>query len=161
MLKYFTYLPSPIGIIRIEGDEENIQSVSFTDEQQIQDGNSSPAIENCKTQLKEYFEGKRKQFDIKLMREGTAFQVQVWEKLCHIPYGRTASYMDIAKAIQNEKSVRAVGAANGQNPIAIIVPCHRVIGHSGKLTGYAGGLWRKQWLLEHEAKFEFGVVGLF
>ncbi|MBC9786055.1 methylated-DNA--[protein]-cysteine S-methyltransferase [Heliobacterium chlorum] len=106
----------------------------------------------CLQQLDEYFRGTRKDFNVKLNPQGTQFQKQVWRKLPDIPYGKTASYKDIAEAVGNPKAVRAVGGANSQNPISIIVPCHRIIGSNGKLTGYAGGLWRKEWLLAHEQK---------
>ncbi len=115
-----------------------------------------PALEECVAQLDQYFKGTRKDFSLKLALEGTEFQQQVWRELSNIPYGQTASYLDIARAIGNEQAVRAVGAANGQNPISIIIPCHRVIGSDGKLTGYGGGLWRKEWLLTHERNFSVG-----
>lgn len=102
------------------------------------------------TQLTEYFSGRRKDFDLPLAASGTAFQQSVWQALREIPFGQTASYLDLAQSIKNPKAVRAVGSANGKNPISIVVPCHRVIGTNGKLTGYAGGLDRKLWLLEHE-----------
>jgi methylated-DNA-[protein]-cysteine S-methyltransferase len=151
MKLYKAYYDSPVGIIEITGTEEGISSLIFVesknDEEEYPD-----CIKNCLEQLDEYFEGKRKEFNVKLMVEGTEFQKSVWNKLRNIPYGKTASYKDIAQEIGNEKAVRAVGSTNGKNPISIIVPCHRVIGANGKLTGYAGGLWRKEWLLEHEAK---------
>ena len=102
------------------------------------------------TQLEEYLKGKRKKFELKLDVEGTPFQRLVWKELAKIPFGKTLSYKDIAKRIDNPKAVRAVGTANGRNPICIIVPCHRVIGTNGKMTGYSGGIWRKKWLLAHE-----------
>ena len=92
---------------------------------------------------------------------GTFFQSSVWNQLLEVPYANTASYLDLAKKVGDEKSVRAVGAANGKNPIAIIIPCHRIVGSNNSLVGYAGGLWRKQWLLEHEAQFGLGVLKLF
>ena len=104
------------------------------------------------TQLKEYFDGNRTKFDLNILLDGTQFQKQVWEQLQTIPHATTVSYKDIAKSISNEKAVRAVGSANGKNPIAIAVPCHRVIGSDGSLSGYAYGVWRKQWLINHEKK---------
>lgn len=153
MKLYKAYYDSPLGIIEIIGTEEGISSLIFVeskkDEEEYPD-----CIKNCLEQLDEYFKGKRKEFNVKLMAEGTEFQKNVWNKLRNIPYGKTASYKDIAREIGNEKAVRAVGSTNGKNPISIIVPCHRVIGINGKLTGYAGGLWRKEWLLDHEAKYK-------
>lgn len=107
-------------------------------------------LQQALKQLKEYFAGQRTCFSLPLAATGTAFQQQVWQALVHIPYGQSCSYGAIADFIQNPKAVRAVGAANGRNPLAIVVPCHRVIGNNGSLTGYAGGLGRKVWLLQHE-----------
>ena len=104
----------------------------------------------CRSQLDEYFGGKRRIFDLKLEPRGTAFQERVWHELLRIPYGETRSYKDIAIDVGNSQAVRAVGMANGRNPISIIIPCHRVIGINGDLVGYGGELWRKQWLLDHE-----------
>jgi len=110
----------------------------------------TPLIQKAAAQIKEYFEGKRKQFKLPLVMHGTEFQMAVWQALQKIPYGETRSYKEIAAAIGKPKAVRAVGMANNRNPISIIVPCHRVIGHDGKLTGYGGGLPLKQFLLELE-----------
>jgi methylated-DNA-[protein]-cysteine S-methyltransferase len=107
-------------------------------------------LEACVAQLAEYFRGERQQFELPLAPRGTTFQQQVWEQLKTIPFGKTASYLQVARAISGEKAIRAVGAANGRNPLCLVVPCHRVIGSDGSLTGYAGGLWRKEWLLRHE-----------
>ncbi len=145
-------LETPIGWLKIEGNDVGITAVSFEADDPGEDIPVYPSLEDARDQLKEYFEGKRKDFDLNLFPEGTDFQISVWNALLGVPFGKTVSYADIAHAIQNDKAVRAVGAANGQNPISIVVPCHRVIGASGKLTGYAGGVWRKRWLLEHEAK---------
>ena len=109
-------------------------------------------LKKCCKQLDEYFSGKRKTFDVPLDAKGTKFQKQVWRELQKIPFGKTLSYGDIAKKIKNPKASRAVGGANNKNPIAIVVPCHRVIGANGKLVGYAGGLHRKAWLLKHERR---------
>jgi methylated-DNA-[protein]-cysteine S-methyltransferase len=113
-------------------------------------------LRNAIKQLGEYFEGKRKEFDIPISSAGTPFQQVVWEKLREIPYGETITYGELAQQIGDPDAARAVGTANGANPISVIIPCHRVIGGTGKLVGYAGGLWRKQWLLEHEASFTKG-----
>ncbi len=154
------YFESPLGIIEIKGDENAIHEVSFDREQSSAD-NTTDIIIECRNQLEEYFLGKRKKFDLKLNPIGTFFQSSVWNELLGISYAHTASYLDLAKKLGDEKSVRAVGAANGKNPIAIIIPCHRIVGSNNSLVGYAGGLWRKQWLLEHEAQFGLGVMKLF
>jgi len=120
-----------------------------------------PVIKNCISQLDEYFSGKRKIFDLPLSHIGTVFQMGVWNELMNIPYGKNISYLTLSKRIKNVKAIRAVGAANGSNKICIIVPCHRVIGSNGSLVGYGGDLWRKKWLLDHEAKFAHGVQELF
>jgi methylated-DNA-[protein]-cysteine S-methyltransferase len=112
-------------------------------------------------QLQEYFAGKRKDFSIPTQQDGTDFMQEVWENVSDIPFGKTASYLDLAKLAGDEKLTRAVGTANGKNQLAILVPCHRVIGSSGKLTGYAWGLSRKQWLLDHEAKVNNTYAKLF
>lgn len=115
--------------------------------------NSSGLLQKAMQQLEEYFRGNRKQFDLPLNPQGTPFQQKVWNELLKIDYGSTATYLQMAKRLGDVKAIRAAASANGKNPIGIIIPCHRVIGADGKLTGYAGGLHRKQWLLEHEAKF--------
>jgi methylated-DNA-[protein]-cysteine S-methyltransferase len=107
-------------------------------------------------QLDEYFEGKRKKFDLLLEPMGTDFQKKVWKHLVKVPFGKTASYLDVAMALGEMKATRAVGSANGRNPIVIIIPCHRVIGSNGSLTGYGGGMWRKEWLLKHEGVLKEG-----
>ncbi|GAA4279347.1 methylated-DNA--[protein]-cysteine S-methyltransferase [Aquimarina mytili] len=145
------YLETPLGIATISGDENGVVSVSVT--QQSTDKPSKeihPYIQEACTQLKEYFDGKRTVFDLKLNPSGTEFQKKVWEELLHIPFGKTATYLDMAKKLGDPKCIRAAASANGKNPLWIIVPCHRVIGSDGSLTGYAGGLWRKKWLLDHE-----------
>lgn len=145
-----THFLSPIGTLEIKGDEDGISQVLFLDESpSIQE--SSHILDECAKQLNEYFENKRTVFELKLNPEGTDFQKSVWKELQNIPHGKTISYMDLAKHLGDPKVIRAAGTANGKNPIAIIIPCHRVIGSDGGLTGYAGGLKRKQWLLEHES----------
>lgn len=146
---YKAYYKSEIGTIEIAGDENGITAVDFVDYEPPYSEIPS-CLEDCVNQLDEYFRKGRKKFSLNLKLQGTEFQKSVWSKLLDIPYGTTASYADIAKAVGNEKSVRAVGNANSKNRIAIIIPCHRVIGRDGSLTGYAGGLWRKEWLLKHE-----------
>lgn len=145
-----THFLSPIGTLEISGDKEGISQVLFLDEKPfiLQ---SDPVLDECVKQLGEYFENKRTEFDLQLNPSGTDFQKIVWEELHSISHGRTISYMDLAKRLGDPKVIRAAGTANGKNPIAIIIPCHRVIGTDGSLTGYAGGLKRKQWLLEHES----------
>ena len=145
------YCESPVGLMKIEGNEQGIVSVGFIED----DGNRDltdihPSLEECVSQLKEYFWGGRKEFRLKLNLQGTDFQKKVWESLLVIPFGKTASYLDISLKVADKNATRAVGSANGRNKIAIIVPCHRVIGSGGQLTGYAGGMWRKKWLLVHE-----------
>jgi methylated-DNA-[protein]-cysteine S-methyltransferase len=146
---YKAYYKSDIGTIEITGDEDGITAVDFT-EQEPPYSEIPPCLADCVSQLDEYFRKDRKEFSLNLKLQGTEFQKKVWGELLKIPYGTTASYADIAKAVGNEKCVRAVGNTNGRNKIAIIIPCHRVIGKDGSLTGYAGGLWRKEWLLKHE-----------
>ena len=150
---YISFYESPIGLIKIVANERAIVSLDFVYKKSKEKENENEIIRVCKRQLDEYFKGIRKEFDIEFEVEGTEFQKMVWRELQRIPYGQKRSYKDIAIAIGNEKSVRAVGGANNKNKIAIIIPCHRVIGSDGSLTGYAGGLWRKQWLLEHEEKY--------
>ncbi len=122
---------------------------------------SSPIIKKCRKELDEYFQGSRKHFTVQIQMNGTDFQKKVWTALCEIPYGRTISYLELSKRIGDTKAIRAVGTANGNNKISIIIPCHRVIGSDGSLVGYGGDLWRKKWLLEHEAKFGNGLQSLF
>jgi methylated-DNA-[protein]-cysteine S-methyltransferase len=153
MKAYKTYYQSEIGWIEITGNEEGIMTVEFAEEEGESDDYLPASIQKCVIQLNEYFKGERKEFFVKLNWEGTDFQIKVWQELLKIPYGKTTSYIEIAKALGDTNSVRAVGTANGRNKIAIIVPCHRVIGSSGSLTGYAGGLWRKDWLLKHELEY--------
>lgn len=148
-----TFYKSPLGEIEIKGSDKEICSINFVKGKKRESASShSPALKECVKQLDEYFKGKRKIFELMLRMGGTDFQKAVWLSLLGVGYGETASYGDIAKSIGRSKAVRAVGNSNRLNPIGIIVPCHRVIGSSGDLTGYGGGLWRKEWLLEHERK---------
>jgi methylated-DNA-[protein]-cysteine S-methyltransferase len=126
-----------------------ITSVEFVEEAREEERPGS-VVEEAIRQLSAYFEGTRRDFDLPISPQGTEFQQLVWQHLLHIPYGQIISYQDLAKAIGKPEAIRAVGAANGQNPISVVVPCHRVLGSDGSLTGYGGGLWRKEWLLKHE-----------
>jgi methylated-DNA-[protein]-cysteine S-methyltransferase len=148
--RFTTYLNSPIGFLEISGTQTFVTSVLFVPEEEPSSVPVPEVLLQCKKELEEYFAGKRKKFDVKLKPEGTDFQRKVWSELKKLQYGDTTSYIEIAKQLKNPGSVRAVGHANGKNPIAVIIPCHRVISGDGKLTGYSGGMWRKQWLLEHE-----------
>ncbi len=145
-----TYYKTPIGTAKIVGDENGIQSVSVLDED-IETSKEIPKyLQDCATQLDEYFSGDRSDFDLKLNPQGTTFQKRVWDELLNIPYNKTRTYLEQSKTLGDVKAIRAVASANGKNPIWIVIPCHRVIGSDGSLTGYAGGIWRKKWLLAHE-----------
>lgn len=148
---------SPIGIVEIVGTEEVVSSIMFIEGDEVSNTVNSETpqvLVDCSIQLDEYFKGERHVFSFPYNFEGTEFQKKVWNALTTIPYAKTGSYKDIATAINNEKAVRAVGTANGKNRLSIIIPCHRIIGSNGRLTGYAGGLWRKEWLLQHERSFK-------
>jgi len=148
---------SPIGVIEIIGTHEAISSILFSEKNKIvnfSQPETPPVLAECYNQLDEYFKGARHEFTFPYQFEGTDFQKIVWNALIKIPYAETGSYKDIAVLIKNEKAIRAVGSANGKNKLSIVIPCHRVIGSNGKLTGYAGGLWRKEWLLQHERTFK-------
>jgi methylated-DNA-[protein]-cysteine S-methyltransferase len=159
---YFSVMPSPVGRLMLTGDEHVLTGVYFENDTQlpaplpawIQDDRPLTA---AREQLNEYFAGKRKHFELPLALEGTAFQRRVWEALTGIPFGTTISYAELARRVAMPKAMRAVGAANGRNPISIVVPCHRVIGADGSLTGYGGGLPRKRWLLELEGTYAPGL----
>ncbi len=145
------YIKTPLGISKLEGDENGLTSVSVLDTDEAPTTVIPELLEDAVYQLREYFEGERKTFSLTLNPTGTDFQKRVWEELQQIPYGKTISYLELSKKLGDVKAIRAVAAANGQNPLWIVVPCHRVIGSDGSLTGYAGGLHRKKWLLEHES----------
>lgn len=121
----------------------------------------SPLLLQCVEELIQYFQGQRRQFEVPIHQEGTGFQTKVWNELLSIGYGKTISYLELSKRLGDVKAIRAAASANGKNNIAIIVPCHRVIGSDQTLVGYGGGLWRKKWLLEHEARLANGVQTLF
>lgn len=164
------YYQSPLGVLEIRSTGSAISDVLFVNswkgakiiESELNFTKPRSAIiKSCIKQLDEYFAGIRTVFSIHLSQVGTEFQQTVWNELCRIPYGRTISYLELSKRIGNVKAIRAVGTANGNNSICIIVPCHRVIGSNGDLIGYGGDLWRKKWLLEHEGKYANGVQTLF
>lgn len=156
-------IQSPVGPIAIHANDEGINAVSFLKKDEAVDERpvTHPLIQKCIEQLNEYFAGTRRSFDLPLQQNGSSFQQNVWQQLLKINYGKTISYLELSKRIGDVKAIRAVGTTNGKNQIAIIVPCHRVIGSDGSLTGYAGELWRKKWLLEHEGKIANGVQTLF
>lgn len=152
------YIQSPVGILEITGSSIGIRSILFINEA-IEPTEVPAALQDCVNQLNEYFAGTRQQFNLVIDPVGTDFQLKVWAQLQTIPFGKTISYLDLAQLTGRKTNTRAVGNANGKNKINIIVPCHRVIGSNGKLTGYGGGLWRKEILL----KLEMGdtMPGLF
>jgi len=148
-----TYYKSPIGILEIKGDINGIQSVLFVEDDIVitVEKSAIEVIAQCVVQLEEYFKRDRNEFDLKLNPQGTQFQQKVWKELLNVSFNKTRTYLEQSKALGDVKAIRAVGTANGKNPISIIIPCHRIIGSDGSLTGYAGGIWRKKWLLEHES----------
>lgn len=159
-----TYYHSPVGLLKISGNETFIHEVTFYDKTEVHEPRHRhlPAVMvHCVEQLIQYFNGALRQFDLPIKQEGTVFQQDVWNQLMTIPYGKTISYLQLARQLGDAKAIRAAASANGKNQIAIIVPCHRVIGSNRSLVGYAGGLWRKKWLLEHEAKYTYGIQTLF
>ncbi|MDC7999749.1 methylated-DNA--[protein]-cysteine S-methyltransferase [Aequorivita todarodis] len=146
------YINTPVGLLELKGDAEGLASVLFKDVENVVISEKIPTeLRDAASQLWEYFEGKRKEFNLKLSPEGTDFQKKVWEQLQQIPFGKTMNYQQMANKLGDPKVIRAAASANGKNPISIIIPCHRVIGSDGSLTGYAGGLHRKKWLLEFES----------
>ena len=154
-VSFKTHYKSPIGLIEITGTADSLTSLYFVDDNSYSSSTneSNQFLEQCIKQLAEYFAGDRKEFELNLMPEGTEFQKKVWNELLKIPFGETKSYLWQSKMLGNQLAIRAVATANGQNKISIIIPCYRVIGSDGSLTGYAGGLWRKKWLIEHEKNF--------
>jgi methylated-DNA-[protein]-cysteine S-methyltransferase len=145
---------SPLGFTKIVGDGQGIASVTVLNSEEKVTDIIPQELEDCVDQLKEYFQGERQQFNFQINPKGTEFQKRVWQKLLSIPFGKTASYLELSKQLGDVKAIRAVANANGKNPLWIVVPCHRIIGSDGSLTGYAGGLQRKQWLLEHESPYK-------
>jgi methylated-DNA-[protein]-cysteine S-methyltransferase len=162
---FTTYYQSPIGIIKIAGTENYLTEMIF--EETVQklpanaEGELPELIIHATEQLIQYFQGVRRRFDLPVNQQGTDFQQKVWHELLNIPYGRTISYMELSRRLGNLKVIRAAASANGKNNICIIVPCHRVVGSNNDLVGYAGGLWRKKWLLGLENKIANGVQTLF
>ena len=146
------YHKTPVGIALIVADDTYILKVSIRDD--VTEGSSTghPLLLQATKQLDEYFAGERKDFDLPLNQSGSAFQQQVWQQLLRIPYGKTITYTQQSNLMNNPLAIRAIAAANGKNNLWVVVPCHRVVGSNGSLTGYAGGLWRKKWLLDHEAR---------
>ena len=143
------FIKTPIGTAKVIGDKKGITEINILDSES--ESNIIPEeLEFAVNQIQEYFEGKRTMFTFEINPKGTDFQKKVWKALLRIPFGKTISYLTLSKEIGTVKAIRAVESANGKNPIWIVIPCHRVIGSDGTLTGYAGGLWRKKWLLEHE-----------
>jgi methylated-DNA-[protein]-cysteine S-methyltransferase len=149
-----TYFKTPIGTAKIVGDQNGIQSITVLDDDAISEdllkAKTPECLQDCVVQLEEYFNGKRASFNLTVNPKGTKFQIKVWKSLLKIKFGKTKSYLEQSKALGDIKAIRAVASANGKNPIWIIIPCHRVIGSDGSLTGYAGGIWRKKWLIAHE-----------
>lgn len=161
---FTTYYHSPIGLLKISGTEKYISEVSFYDKVEKTESKRKhlpPLLIHCVEELIQYFHGERKIFDVPIHQPGTPFQQEVWSQLTTIPFGKTISYLELARKTGDTKATRAVANANGKNNIAIIVPCHRVIGSNNDLIGYAGGIWRKKWLLDHERKVAYGVQTLF
>jgi methylated-DNA-[protein]-cysteine S-methyltransferase len=170
MEQHTVYFNSPLGILQVKTTGDALNTVHFVNswkgpqlaENDIHtDTEVPPYAALCIQQLQEFFDGRRKIFDLTLSQPGTLFQQKIWGALCDIPYGKTISYLELAKRTGDVKAIRAVGTTNGKNAIAIIVPCHRVIGSNGTLVGYGGDLWRKKWLLDHENKWGNGVQSLF
>jgi len=163
---FSTYYQSPLGLLRISGTEQYIHEISFIDniEKPTADPHRKkyfPIMIQCVEQLIQYFHGERRAFEFPVHQEGTIFQKRVWDELFGIPFGKTISYLELSRRLGDPKAIRAAASANGKNNIAIVVPCHRVIGSKNDLVGYAGGIWRKKWLLEHEAKITYGIQTLF
>lgn len=150
MTNYQDHFDTPLGKMEVLADEKSVLSILFVDKAAPRKPNKVTKM--AKQQLREYYAGTRQKFDLPLNATGTAFQKSVWRTLTKVPYAKTCAYADIARRIKNPKAVRAVGSANGKNPMTIVVPCHRIIGSNGTLTGYASGVDRKAWLLEHEAR---------
>ncbi len=145
---------SPVGILKISGDDEAITALDFQEAIPAEEYDASNVMKDFAQQLEEYFTGKRTAFSIPFKLEGTDFQKRIWQQVYDIPFGKTVSYLDLSIAAGDRNLIRAVGGANGANKLPILIPCHRVIGTNGKLTGYAGGLWRKKWLLDFEMRKE-------
>lgn len=146
----FAYLQTPIGTAELKGDENGLAAITVLEDKKP-NSTIPEVLKDAVQQFQEYFDGNRTVFNLKLNPSGTDFQKKVWDALLQIPFGKTISYLELSKQLGDVKAIRAVASANGKNPLWIVVPCHRVIGTNGNLTGYAGGLHRKKWLLEHES----------
>lgn len=149
---------TPVGLLEIKGTVNGISSITYINEDQIISTKIPDVLQETISQLNAYFKGELDIFTVTLQPQGTDFQKTVWKKLQEIPFGKTVNYLQIAKRLGDPKVIRAAASANGKNPISIIIPCHRVIGSDGSLTGYAGGLHRKKWLLEHESPVKQGSL---
>ncbi len=148
------YYKTSIGTAKIEGNSNGIVAITVIDEA-VETSKTTPnCLQDCVQQLEEYFKGNRTVFNLKLKPKGSTFQQKVWEELQKVSFGKTRTYLEQSKELGNVKAIRAVAAANGKNPIWIVIPCHRIIGSDGSLTGYAGGIWRKKWLLNHESSLK-------
>ena len=145
------FIHTPLGIAKLVGDEKGLASITVLNDEIPASDVIPEILEDAVYQLQEYFEGQRESFSLSLNPNGTDFQKKVWHALQAIPYGKTISYLELSKSLGDVKAIRAVAAANGKNPLWIVVPCHRVIGSDGSLVGYAGGIHRKKWLLNHES----------
>jgi methylated-DNA-[protein]-cysteine S-methyltransferase len=166
MSSFTTYYQSPVGMLRISGTEQYISEVHFIDNpEEVADNTSREQLPfmaiQAIEQLIQYFHGIRRDFELPIHQEGTDFQQRVWSELMNIPFGKTISYQEMSRRLGDPKVIRAAASANGKNHVAIVVPCHRVIGSNRELVGYGGGLWRKKWLLDHENKIAHGVQTLF
>ena len=170
MMKETIFYNSPVGLLSIANNGDAISEILFVKTENQSKINAikkritkpvTPILQKCIAQLDDYFTGKNLYFDLPIMQQGTPFQQRVWNGLLSIQPGKTLSYQKFSKRLGNEKAIRAVRTANGKNNVCIVVPCHRVIGSNGSLVGYGGGLWRKQWLLQHEAKYCNGVQSMF
>jgi methylated-DNA-[protein]-cysteine S-methyltransferase len=144
------FLKNPLGTARISGNKEGITEIQILDEEIPTSKEIPDFLQSAAQQLDDYFKGNRQEFDLTLNPKGTSFQQKVWKALSEIPFGKTCSYLELSRKLGDAKAIRAVASANGKNPLWVVIPCHRVIGSDGSLTGYAGGLHRKQWLLNHE-----------
>lgn len=152
------YIDTPIGVLQLQATSKGLASALFCDDQVILTPSIPKTLENSVTQIREYFRKERSEFTLNLDVNGTDFQKKVWSQLSKIPFGKTVTYLDMAKLLGDPKIIRAAASANGKNPISVIIPCHRVIGSDGSLTGYAGGLPRKKWLLDHESPVKQGLL---
>lgn len=159
----FIHYKSPIGFLKVGSTENYISELTFIDDQKdaVDCNSNNPLLHQCIEELIEYFNGKRLSFDIPVYQKGTEFQSRVWGELLHISYGKTISYLALAKRLGDPNCIRAAASSNGKNNICIIVPCHRVVGSNQSLVGYSGGIWRKRWLLDLENKVANGVQTLF